>query len=165
MILLCIVIPYLTEEIIMKKTAHVFYTVGKWLQLVAVILLALGIVGCGIAIAVYAVQANEEGVIYWVARAIVCFVYLLVEIAIWIVVGVAIRKQKEDSKSKAPHIMCIVAGAIGNICYLVGGILSLILVIRGEDAGEIQAISKEQVKDVVAKDKEEKPVEETKEEK
>ena len=144
----------------MKKTAHTFYIVAKWVQLALVILCALAVVGCTIAVIVSAITDNGW-VAYWVARLIVSFIYLGIEIAAWIVVLHAIKKQNEDSKSKAPHIMCIVAGAFANPCYFVGGILSLILVCRGQEVEPIQAISKEQVKDAVSR---EKPAKEEKEE-
>lgn len=144
----------------MKKTAHTFYIVAKWLQLALVILCALAVVGSTIAVIVSAISANDS-LAHWISSLVVSIIYLGIEIAAWIVVLNAIKKQNEDSKSKAPHIMCIVAGAIANVCYLVGGILSLILVCRGQEVEPIQAISKEQVKDAVSR---EKPAKEEKEE-
>lgn len=145
----------------MKKTAHVFYTVGKWLQLALVILLALCFVGFAIGLVFAAIAGDTYWITYCVTYLIVSFIYLGIEIAAWIVILNAIKKQNENSKSKAPHIMCIVAGAIANVCYLVGGILSLILVCRGQEVEPIQAISKEQVKNAVSR---EKPAKEEKEE-
>lgn len=144
----------------MKKTAHTFYIVAKWLQLALVILCALAVVGSTIAVIVSAISDNGL-LANWISSLVVSTIYLGIEIAAWIVVLNAIKKQNEDSKSKAPHIMCIVAGAIANVCYLVGGILSLILVCRGQEVEPIQAISKEQVKDAVSR---EKPAKEEKEE-
>lgn len=144
----------------MKKTAHTFYIVAKWLQLAFVILCALAVVGSTIGVIVSAITANDM-LVQWIAYLVASFIYLGIEIAAWIVVLNAIKKQNEDSKSKAPHIMCIVAGAFANVCYLVGGILSLILVCKGQEVEPIQAISKEQVKDAVSR---EKPAKEEKEE-
>lgn len=154
----------------MKKASHILYTIGKWLQLALVIWGALQAIGMLIGSIVCFVNDNIGG---GIGLLLACPIMLVVEVAAWIVVLIAIKKQKANSKDKAPHIMCIVAGALcGNLCYVVGAIFALILISKGQEVEPIQSISKEQVKNAVKKDKKEenvkdvesKPVEEKKEE-
>lgn len=154
----------------MKKASHILYTIGKWLQLALVIFGALYAIGMIIGSIVSFV--NDE-ILAGVMLLLFSPAILIFEIAVWIVVLIAIKKQKANSKDKVPHIMCIVAGVIGqNYCYVVGAIFALILISKGQEVEPIQSISKEQVKNAVKKDKKEenvkdvesKPVEEKKEE-
>ena len=146
----------------MKKTARVFYTIAKWLQLAVVILCALGVVAATIWFIIALVGGGWEAGASAFGTLLGMTFYLAIAVACWIVVNVAIKKQKEDSKSKAPHIMCIVIGVFSNVCYLVGGILSLIMIAKGQEVEEIQGFSKEQVQSAVkgkgkkAEEKEEK---------
>lgn len=147
----------------MKKAAHILYTIAKWWQLALVILAALYTVG-GVIGAIISFVNGE--VATGIALLITSVVWLAWEVAAWIVILNAIKRQREDSKSKAPHIICIVVGAVaGNPCYIAGAILSLIMISKGQDVEEIQSISKEQVQDTVKKVKKEEKPEETKEEK
>lgn len=147
----------------MKKAAHILYTIAKWWQLALVILAALYTVG-GVIGAIISFVNGE--VATGIALLITSVVWLAWEVAAWIVILNAIKKQKEDSKSKAPHIICIIVGAVaGNPCYIAGAILSLIMISKGQDVEQIQSISKEQVQDTVKKVKKEEKPEEAKEEK
>ena len=154
----------------MKKASRILYTIGKWYQLALVIFGALYAIGMIIGSIVSFV--NDE-IVSGVLLLLFSPVILVFEVAVWIVVLIAIKKQKENSKDKAPHIMCIVAGVIGqNWFYVVGAIFALIMISKGQEVEPIQSISKEQVKDAVKKEKKEenvkdvdsKPVEEKKEE-
>ena len=147
----------------MKKAARILYTIAKWWQLALVILAALYTVG-GVIGAIISFFDGEVGT--GIALLVTSIVWLAWEVAAWIVILNAIKKQKEDSKSKAPHIICIVVGVVaGNPCYVAGAILSLIMISKGQDVEQIQSISKEQVQDTVKKVKKEEKPEEAKEEK
>ena len=154
----------------MKKASHILYTIGKWLQLALVILAAIQALIMFIFSIVNFVD-GEYGA--GVALLLTCPLWLIIEVAAWIVVLIAIKKQKANSKDKAPHIMCIVAGVVAwNPCYIAGAILALIMISKGQEVEPIQAISKEQVQKAVKKDEKKedvkdvdsKPVEEKKEE-
>lgn len=158
----------------MKKAARILYTIAKWWQLALVILAALYTLG-GLIGAIICFVNSEVGL--GISLLLTSILWLAWEIAAWIVILNAIKKQKEDSKNKAPHIICIIVGVLaGNPCYIAGAILSLIMISKGQEVEPIQSISKEQVKETakkVKKDKKEesvkdvesKPVEEKKEEK
>ena len=147
----------------MKKAARILYAIAKWWQLALVILAALYTIG-GVIGAIISFVNGE--VATGIALLITSVVWLAWEVAAWIVILNAIKKQKEDSKSKAPHIICIVVGVVaGNPCYVAGAILSLIMISKGQDVEQIQSISKEQVQDTVKKVKKEEKPEEAKEEK
>ena len=146
----------------MKKAAHILYTIGKWFQLAYVILAALWSV---VALIVFIVYTAAGDFPIGLGNLIASIIFLAIEIAAWIVINIAIKKQKEDSKSKAPHIICIVVGVISqNYLYVAGAILSLIMISKGQEVEPIQAISKEQVQDTVKKVKKDKKEEEKPEE-
>ena len=137
----------------MKKAAHILYTIAKWFQLAYVILAALWSV---VALIVFIVHTAAGDFPLGLGSLIASIIFLAIEIAAWIVINIAIKKQKEDSKDKAPHIICIVVGVISqNYLYVAGAILSLIMISKGQEVEPIQAISKEQVKSAVKKDKKE----------
>lgn len=144
----------------MKKAAHILYTIAKWWQLALVILAALYTVGGLIGAIIYFVNGE---VALGIGLLLSSILWLAWEIAAWIVVLIAIKKQKEDSKNKAPHIICIIVGVLaGNPCYIAGAILSLIMIGKGQEVEPIQSISKEQVKGAVKKDKKEEKKEDVK---
>ena len=147
-------------KLFMKKAAHILYTIGKWFQLAYVILAALWSV---VALIVFIVYTAAGDFPLGLGSLIGSIIFLAIEIAAWIVINIAIKKQKEDSKDKAPHIICIVVGVISqNYFYVAGAILSLIMISKGQEVEPIQAISKEQVKGAIKKDKKEEKKEDVK---
>lgn len=134
----------------MKKAAKIMYQIGKWYQLALIIFTALAAIGMIVGAIISFV--NEE-ILIGVLLLIFSIVPLAVEIVVWIFVLIAIKKQKEDSKAKAPHIMCIIVGVLGeNWFYVVGAILTLIMISKGQEVEPIQSITKEQVQGAVKKE-------------
>lgn len=141
----------------MKKAAKIMYQIGKWYQLALIIFTALAAIGMIVGAIISFVNGE---ILYGVLLLIFSIVPLAVEIVVWIFVLIAIKKQKEDSKDKAPHIMCIVVGVLGeNWFYVVGAILTLIMISKGQEVEPIQSITKEQVQGAVKKGKKEEAVE------
>ena len=141
----------------MKKAAKIMYQIGKWYQLALIIFTALAAIGMIVGAIISFVNGE---ILYGVLLLIFSIVPLAVEIVVWIFVLIAIKKQKEDSKNKVPHIMCIVVGVLGeNWFYVVGAILTLIMISKGQEVEPIQSITKEQVQGAVKKDKKEEAVE------
>ena len=127
----------------MKKTAEVFYKIARILAIILVplffvlsaIWLTLGIIHV-IREMDYAKDFTEF------ARFLIHCILALVAL---IVTNIQFKRIEEDPKDKGPHIVNIVMGVLGcNPCFIVGAILSIILICQQEDKEEVQAEPKEE---------------------
>ena len=114
----------------MKKATEIMYLLGKIFNFIA---LGLGVlfVILGILSIVGSNQlATEEAQLAALASGITLLAmgiyFVIIEIVVLILVSKAIKNIKSGSKAKAPHIVMIVLGALGDTFFLLGGIFGLI---------------------------------------
>lgn len=146
----------------MKKTASIFYKIGRILTYVGLGIFA-ALTLCGIIItavgaagmvtepdetyAEYASYLMYAGIDVLVTGIVLTAVY----IALAIVMNIAKRRIEADPANNGPHILLIVFGAItGNYCFVAGGILSVIDIARHDGSEEPQkeeSLDEEEKKD------------------
>ena len=137
----------------MKKTAETMYKVARILALVFIAVYA--IVATVYLILMIAHIVNDAEWDKDLGNFVGYFLYSLFEIVVVIVTSIQFKRIANDPMDKAPHIVNIVFGVLGgNPFFIVGAILSIILICQQEDK---EQENKEEVK---AEPKEEKPAEE-----
>ena len=127
----------------MKKTAETMYKVARIIAIVLIPVYAI-VASVYLGIAIYDI-INELEWAKDLGRSIGYFFYSIFEIVVLIVTSIQFKHMAEDPTDKAPHIVCIVFGALGgNPFFIVGAILSIILICQQENPEQVEAEKKEE---------------------
>lgn len=127
----------------MKKTAETMYKVARIIAIVLIPVYAI-VASVYLGIAIYDI-INELEWAKDLGRSIGYFFYSIFEIVVLIVTSIQFKRMAEDPTDKAPHIVCIVFGALGgNPFFIVGAILSIILICQQENPEQVEAEKKEE---------------------
>ena len=136
----------------MKKTAETFYKVAKIIAIILIPVYAV-VATVYLGVAIYDIVKELEWA-HDLGKSIGYFFYSIFEIVVLIVTSIQFKRMAEDPTDKAPHIVYIVFGVLGgNPFFIVGAILSIILICQQENPEQVEA------------EKKEEPAEEVKEEK
>ena len=123
----------------MKNASKVLYTVGKVFNIIGIVATALAVVFSlfmifdnvnlyntlvedGLTDVPNALALKHVGIVVLFALII----SLAYEITALVLVTKAQKMVKANEHSNTPHIIMIVLGALGSLCYLIGGIFGLI---------------------------------------
>ncbi len=110
----------------MKTAARIMYTIGLIFSWIALLLLGVSVVLSGLLVG-GVVQAQEELPYPPTTLLVISIVFLVIYILV-IVLGTRARRAIGNNQVNiAPHILCLVMGAVsGDLFYFLGGIFGLV---------------------------------------
>ena len=128
----------------MKKTAETMYKVARIIALVLIAVYAI-VATVYLGLMIFDIVKGNETWVNNLGKFVGYFLYSLFEIVVVIVTSIQFKRIANDPMDKGPHIVNIVFGVLGcNPFFIVGAILSIILICQQEDKEEVQAEPKEE---------------------